>query len=154
MNWGMFVAFPCLTCSDRATSRSVSLSSLLADSHGQFGAPTKVSDTRLMSNDGKMETSFISFKAAHPELNTKDPTGLLYLSRTAGLSARRTADDHTPSGITVVGAITDREWEYEQALHKSQTAGVRRRCGAIGRSLGFSRDVNDTQTIDGNDVSV
>ena len=153
----MFVAFPCLTCSDTATSRSVSLSifsPLLADSHGQFGAPTKVLDAWLMSNDGKMETSFISFKAVHPELNTKDPTGLLYLSRTTGLSAQHTADDHTPSGITVMGAITDREWEYERALHESQTAAVWRCCGAISRNLGFSHDVNDIQTIDGDDVSV
>ena len=107
--------------------------------HAQFGAPTKVSDARLMSNDGKMEKSFVSFKAAHPEWMPTDPTTSLYLSRIADLSARRTTDDHTPrpSGITVAGPTTDREWEYERALHSSQTAAVRRRGGAIGGSLGF-----------------
>jgi len=92
-----------------------------------------------MSNDGKMEKSFVSFKAAHPEWIPTDPTGSLYLSRIADLSARRTADDHTPRppDIAVAGATADREWEYERALHQSQTAAVRRRGGVIGGSLGF-----------------
>jgi len=92
-----------------------------------------------MSNDGKMEKSFVSFKAAHPEWIPTDPTGSLYLSRIADLSARRTTDDHTPRppGIAVAGPTTGREWEYERALHESQTAAVRRRVGAIGGSFGF-----------------
>jgi autophagy-related protein 9 len=92
-----------------------------------------------MSNDGKMEKSFVSFKAAHPEWMPTDPTGSLYLSRIADLSARRTADDHTPRppSIAVAGRTADRGWEYERALHESQTAAVRRRVGAIGAGLGF-----------------
>ena len=92
-----------------------------------------------MSNDGKMEKSFVSFKAAHPEWMPTDPTGSLYLSRIADLSARRTADDHTPRPptIAVAGRTADREWEYERALHESQTAAVRRRVGAVGAGLGF-----------------
>jgi autophagy-related protein 9 len=108
----------------------------------QFGAPTKVSDARLMSNDGKMEKSFVSFKAAHPEWIPTDPTGSLYLSRIADLSARRAADDLTPRppGISSVGGgpSTDRAWEYERALHESRTAAVRRRgSGAVGAGIGF-----------------
>jgi len=107
--------------------------------HAQFVAPTKVPDARPMSNDGKMEISFMSIKAMHPEWIPADLTGSLYLSRIADLSAWRTADDHTPRppDITVAGATTDREWEYERAPHESQTVAVRRRGGAIGGSLVF-----------------
>ncbi|KAI0306296.1 autophagy protein Apg9-domain-containing protein [Multifurca ochricompacta] len=107
--------------------------------HGnvKFGAPTTVSDARLMSNDGKMEKSFVSFKAAHPEWMPADPTGSLYLSRIADLSARRAADDHTPRPISA-NMSTDRGWEYERALHESQTAAVRRRAGIGGGGGGVN----------------
>ena len=85
-----------------------------------------------MSNDGKMEKSFVSFKAAHPEWTPADPTGSLYLSRIADLSARRHADDHTPR------PSTDRTREYERALHESQSAAVRRRGGGGGGGVGGS----------------
>ena len=96
-----------------------------------------MSDARLMSNDGKMEKSFVSFKAAHPEWMPADPTGSLYLSRIADLSARRAADDHTPRPTAGAGAGTsivippaaDRAREYERALQESQSAAVRRRGG-------------------------
>ncbi|EIW60231.1 APG9-domain-containing protein [Trametes versicolor FP-101664 SS1] len=57
--------------------------------HGnvKFGAPTQVSDERWMSKEGKMEKSFLNFKAAHPEWTPNDPSGSLYLSRMADLSA-------------------------------------------------------------------
>jgi len=51
----------------------------------QFGAPTEQADARLQSKDGKMEKSFLAFKAAHPEWNPRDPAGSLYLSRLASL---------------------------------------------------------------------
>ncbi|KAI9511107.1 APG9-domain-containing protein [Russula earlei] len=105
--------------------------------HGniKFGAPTKVSDARLMSNDGKMEKSFVSFKAAHPEWIPTDPSGSLYLSRIADLSARRAIDDHTP--LPNLSVPTDRTWEYERALRESQSAAVRRRGGVVGAGLGI-----------------
>jgi len=56
--------------------------------HAQFGAPTKVPDVRPMSNDRKMEISFVSIKAMHPEWIPADLTGLLYLLRIVDLSAR------------------------------------------------------------------
>ncbi|KAG9012557.1 autophagy protein atg9 [Tulasnella sp. 427] len=51
--------------------------------HGNvdFGAPTEQQDERLMSNQGKMEKSFLNFKAANPEWNPTDPAGSAYLSR-------------------------------------------------------------------------
>src|SRR5579863_2679779 len=141
MDWDMFVVLPCLTCNDTATSRSVTLSIF----HTHLSTltctcmPTKVSDEQLMSNDGNMEKSFVSFKVAHPECIPTDPTTSLYLSRIADLSARWTTDDDTPRppGITVAGRTTGRAWEYEWALDSSQTAAVRWRGGAISRSLGF-----------------
>ena len=51
----------------------------------QFGAPTEQADAKLQSKDGKMEKSFLAFKAAHPEWNPRDPVGSLYLSRLATL---------------------------------------------------------------------
>jgi autophagy-related protein 9 len=39
-----------------------------------------------MSNNGKMEKSFVSFKAAHPKWMAADASGSLYLSRIADLS--------------------------------------------------------------------
>ena len=51
----------------------------------QFGAPTEQADEKLQSKDGKMEKSFLAFKAAHPEWNPRDPAGSLYLSRLANL---------------------------------------------------------------------
>jgi autophagy-related protein 9 len=91
-----------------------------------------------MSNDGKMEKSFVSFKAAHPEWMPADPSGSLYLSRIADLSARRAVDDQTPRpnlNLPTTAATTDRAWEYERALHESQTAAVRRR-GAAALGVG------------------
>ena len=88
-----------------------------------------------MSNDGKMEKSFVSFKAAHPEWMPADPSGSLYLSRIADLSARRASDDQTPRpNVSPVPATTgtDRAREYERALHESQTAAVRRRGVGVG----------------------
>ncbi|KAG8893111.1 autophagy protein atg9, partial [Tulasnella sp. 417] len=51
--------------------------------HGNvnFGAPTEQQDERLMSNQGKMEKSFLNFKAANPEWNPTDPAGSAYLTR-------------------------------------------------------------------------
>ena len=86
-----------------------------------------------MSNDGKMEKSFVSFKAAHPDWMPADPSGSLYLSRIADLSSRRASDDQTPRPN--VSSATDRTREYERALHQSQTAAVRRR--GVGVGVGF-----------------
>jgi autophagy-related protein 9 len=93
-----------------------------------------------MSNDGKMEKSFVSFKAAHPEWMPADPTGSLYLSRIADLSARRTADDQTPrpSAASIIIPPADRTREYERALQESQSAAVRRRGAGSGFGVAAS----------------
>ncbi|KAH9945782.1 APG9-domain-containing protein [Epithele typhae] len=57
--------------------------------HGnvKFGAPTTAVDERWQSKEGKMEKSFLNFKAAHPDWTPADPSGSLYLSRIADFSA-------------------------------------------------------------------
>ena len=52
-------------------------------------------------------------------------------------SAHRRRPPPPPPDITVAGATTDREWEYERAPQESQTVAVQRRGGAIGWSLVF-----------------
>ncbi|KAK7037990.1 autophagy-related protein 9 [Favolaschia claudopus] len=119
--------------------------------HGnvKFGAPAQVDDKRMMSNEGKMEKSFLNFKAANPDWNPTDPSGSLYLSRMADLSA-----SHHPNSIlrrrqaTVTAQelaqslrhpehLADRAHEYDRALKQSQHAATRRR-GLGGSVLGMS----------------
>ena len=124
----------------------------------QFGAPTTVSDERLMSKEGKMEKSFLNFKvshvyhgrscisntvvqAAHPEWQPTDPSGSLYLSRmqdltTVGLGRRRLLRKSVEIGPGMESTILhdrkadgfDRSPEVDRALRQSQTA---RRRGSL-----------------------
>ncbi len=104
-----------------------------------------------MSKEGKMEKSFLNFKAAHPDWTPNDPSGSLYLSRMADLSAvhpnaitrRRLfqrasnmADGHGPMDSTVhlhAPGLQDKAREYDRALRASQT--VRRRGPGPGASM-------------------
>ncbi|KAI0263381.1 autophagy protein Apg9-domain-containing protein [Gloeopeniophorella convolvens] len=138
--------------------------------HGnvKFGAPTQVADAHLMSNDGKMEKSFVSFKAAHPDWTPADPHGSLYLSRIADLSARRAADDHTPRpplASAGTGSLSlGRAHEYSRALHESQTAALRRRGAAfvgagaastmLGQSALYQSGMAQTAVLGDSDGSV
>ena len=96
-----------------------------------------------MSKEGKMEKSFLNFKAAHPDWTPNDPSGSLYLSRMADLSAahpnaitrRRLlqrashmAEPHGQMDATVqlhAPGLQDKAREYDRALRASQN--VRRR---------------------------
>ncbi|CAG8485627.1 16685_t:CDS:10 [Acaulospora morrowiae] len=51
--------------------------------HGnvKYGAPAEVDNEYYLSKDGKMEKSFLNFKANHPDWEPTDPAGSLYLSR-------------------------------------------------------------------------
>ncbi|KIJ69103.1 hypothetical protein HYDPIDRAFT_36195 [Hydnomerulius pinastri MD-312] len=105
--------------------------------HGnvKFGAPTQIQDERMLSREGKMEKSFLNFKAANPDWNPTDPSGSLYLSRIADLSARRRALSASRTGLdnTILLSeggkkdISDRAQEYDRALRQSQHAALRRR---------------------------
>ncbi|KIM49348.1 hypothetical protein M413DRAFT_438535 [Hebeloma cylindrosporum] len=57
--------------------------------HGnvKFGAPSRAQDKKMVSNEGKMEKSFLNFKAANPEWNPTDPSGSLYLTRMADFNS-------------------------------------------------------------------
>ncbi|OAX41698.1 putative transmembrane protein [Rhizopogon vinicolor AM-OR11-026] len=104
--------------------------------HGnvRFGAPSQNQDERMMSREGKMEKSFLNFKAANPDWNPSDPSGSLYLSRIADLSARRRlSTSRTGLDNTILLNDTtkkdpaDRAQEYDRALRQSQHAALRRR---------------------------
>ncbi|KAI0345226.1 APG9-domain-containing protein [Trametopsis cervina] len=112
--------------------------------HGniKFGAPTTVSDERYVSKEGKMEKSFLNFKAAHPEWMPRDPSGSLYLSRMADLNNvgrrrpfRRSSDfsgGGLESTIDPTTSLNDKAGEYDRALRHSQNA--RRRPSALMQS--------------------
>ncbi|KAF9246404.1 putative transmembrane protein [Melanogaster broomeanus] len=112
--------------------------------HGnvKFGAPTNIQDERMLSREGKMEKSFLNFKAANPDWNPTDPTGSLYLSRLAdisnrrrALSASRTALDNTILLNDGKKDLAERAQEYDRALRQSQHAAVRRRQPIGGGSV-------------------
>ena len=111
-----------------------------------------------MSKEGKMEKSFLNFKAAHPEWTPNDPSGSLYLSRMADLSAAhpnaitrrrllQRASNMAPGAdgygygygqmdSTVhmhAPGLQDKAREYDRALRASQN--VRRRGPGAGASM-------------------
>ncbi|KAJ7156996.1 putative transmembrane protein [Mycena crocata] len=119
--------------------------------HGnvKFGAPTRIHDKRMISNEGKMEKSFLNFKAANPDWNPTDPSGSLYLSRMADLNASHYPNSilrRRPAGATPElaqsernpdASLGERAQEYDRALKQSQHAATRRR-GMAGSVLGMS----------------
>lgn len=111
--------------------------------HGnvRFGAPAQNQDERMMSREGKMEKSFLNFKAANPDWNPSDPSGSLYLSRIADLSARRrlsasrTALDNTILLNDGNKDPAERAHKYDRALRQSQHAALRRRLQLGGGNI-------------------
>lgn len=88
----------------------------------------------MLSREGKMEKSFLNFKAANPDWNPSDPTGSLYLSRIADISARRRALTTSKAGLdnTILlndgkKDLTERAQEYDRALRQSQHVAFRRK---------------------------
>ncbi|KAH9852710.1 APG9-domain-containing protein [Lenzites betulinus] len=114
--------------------------------HGnvKFGAPTQVSDERWMSKEGKMEKSFLNFKAAHPEWTPNDPSGSLYLSRMADLSAahpiglgrRRFLQQQRPL-YAGAGSVAP-EMDGTVYMHGPGQSQIRRRGMGIGASMAGS----------------
>ncbi|KAJ7219579.1 putative transmembrane protein [Mycena pura] len=130
--------------------------------HGnvKFGAPAQIQDKRMISNEGKMEKSFLNFKCHHlrrsifcrRRIRTGTPLipRALYLSRMADLTA-----PHYPNSILRrrgMGGVPelaqskpdslsagDRAQEYDRALRQSQHAATRRRgAGLAGSMLNMS----------------
>ncbi|CAK5277584.1 unnamed protein product [Mycena citricolor] len=111
--------------------------------HGnvKFGAPTRNHDKRMISNQGKMEKSFLTFKAANPDWNPADASGSLYLSRMADLNVSQHPSSRRRAGAPELAEskmLDDRAQEYDRALRQSQTAAVSRRRGMAGSVLGMS----------------
>ncbi|RDB21088.1 Autophagy-related protein 9 [Hypsizygus marmoreus] len=122
--------------------------------HGnvKFGAPTQTHDKKMISNEGKMEKSFLNFKAANPDWNPSDPSGSLYLSRMADFSAahnmhmfgrRRQGAPlegtvHFASEPKTEGSLADKAQEYDRALRQSQFMATSRRRGVGGSVMSAS----------------
>ncbi|KAJ3774233.1 putative transmembrane protein [Lentinula raphanica] len=131
--------------------------------HGnvKFGAPNPIKDQRMLSNEGKMEKSFLNFKAANPEW-TPDPMGSLYLSRIQDYTAthptinsmlrRRHGESsgfspftgQPPTSLSPHSTrqpevtLADKAQEYDRALRQSQYAARRRGVGGGGSIMGLS----------------
>ncbi|CAG8721037.1 16212_t:CDS:2, partial [Acaulospora colombiana] len=102
-------------------------------------------DERLQSKDGKMEKSFLAFKAAHPEWTPSDPVGSLYLERLremhqdmstsryhgGGLTRQSTAPAIGSASIQGRSTLAERSQLYEKALAQSM-AKARSRKGMVG----------------------
>lgn len=104
--------------------------------HGnvKFGAPMKIADKRMLSNEGKMEKSFLHFKATNPDWNPSDPTGSVYLSRMADLHPAASATRRKQGDKAEV--LADHAQEYDYALRRSQMLGRRRMHGSfLGTSM-------------------
>ncbi|KAG5636822.1 hypothetical protein H0H81_006738 [Sphagnurus paluster] len=117
------------------------------DRHGnvKFGAPTQTRDKKMISNEGKMEKSFLHFKATNPDWNPSDPSGSLYLSRMAdygathhmhGYGRRRqfglgfeSTVHFAPAEPKPEGSLADKAQEYDRALRQSQFVASTRRRG-------------------------
>jgi len=122
--------------------------------HGnvKFGAPNAAQNQRMMSNEGKMEKSFLNFKAANPEWQPSDPSGSAYLNRISEISAnypnaylRRR---HTPTSLGDIGSHVpsrqERADEYDHALRQSKLAAAVRRRGPGASVMGMSTLLNPT----------
>ncbi|KAH9930780.1 autophagy protein Apg9-domain-containing protein [Fomitopsis serialis] len=117
--------------------------------HGniKFGAPTQVQDERLMSKEGKMEKSFLNFKAAHPEWMPADPTGSLYLSRIAdfstahpiGLGRRRLLRRPSDTGAPALGQLQESQGGLDATLQDPRQSVMARRRGGGSTLLQSTR---------------
>ncbi|KAF8590038.1 APG9-domain-containing protein [Ramaria rubella] len=114
--------------------------------HGnvKYGAPTEVNEDRFMSKEGKMEKSFLNFKAANPQWNPTDPSGSLYLSRLADYGAAahlpgaaRRSGSHNRFDGTEIGM--NRAQDYDRALQQSMARAASRR-RAAGKPRASTRD--------------
>ena len=96
-----------------------------------------------MSKEGKMEKSFLNFKAAHPEWQPTDPSGSLYLSKMADFSSARNAmrrrlPEATSAMVIAERRHAERMAAQEKAMRSSQYGGgggfSRRNTNLVGRA--------------------
>ncbi|KAF9456261.1 autophagy protein Apg9-domain-containing protein [Collybia nuda] len=130
-----------------------SFAKLNFERHGnvKFGAPMQTKDKKMISNKGKMEKSFLNFKATNPDWNLSNPSSSLYLSQMADFGiathmhtfgCRRAAANleatvHFAGKTKGKGSVMDKAQVYNQALRQSQHAATRRRLPG-GSTMGMS----------------
>lgn len=125
----------------------------------QKGTATWQIDERFQSKDGKMEKSFLAFKAAHPEWTPNDPTGSMYLERLRemhqDMSGPHGASRQRPAGLRMTNSImpgrsttlAERSELYDRALAQSMAnARVRR---GVGTSLQITSTIPSTSKKSG-----
>ncbi|KAG8994151.1 autophagy protein atg9 [Tulasnella sp. JGI-2019a] len=91
--------------------------------HGNvnFGAPAEVNDERMMSREGKMEKSFLNFKAANPQWNPTDPSGSVYLDRIADIHQQRDPMGHAQALVSA--RLRQQRSRSGRALYSQSSAG-------------------------------
>lgn len=96
--------------------------------NARFGAPASQGDERMASKEGKMEQSFLNFKASHPDWQPQDPSATLYLSRMTDFAAAHhpkrdvltsPVNDGGPAFTPVNSVLAARSQLYEDAFMRS-----------------------------------
>ncbi|KAI9253926.1 autophagy protein Apg9-domain-containing protein [Phascolomyces articulosus] len=84
--------------------------------HGdaKYGAQTHAEEEHLMSNDGKMEKSFLNFKANNPGWEPTDIEGSMYLTRISEFQRSRRARDEPSSSSSASPRGTARPLRLNQ----------------------------------------
>ncbi|CAG8782592.1 16608_t:CDS:2, partial [Cetraspora pellucida] len=86
--------------------------------HGnvKYGAPAEVENEYYLSKDGKMEKSFLNFKANHPDWEPTDPAGSLYLSR-LNFSNQAHSERHNSTRSTHIDSILKNNRRSSNNVH-------------------------------------
>ncbi|KAI8977112.1 autophagy protein Apg9-domain-containing protein [Mycotypha africana] len=94
--------------------------------HGntKYGVPGMiVEDAYYLSNQGKMEKSFLNFKANHPKWVPTDPAGSLYLSRLAEFKNQKHQQQYISSNTSTTSS---EEVDADRAGVPTKASGKRR----------------------------
>ncbi|KAF9186587.1 autophagy protein atg9 [Haplosporangium sp. Z 767] len=126
--------------------------------HGnvKYGAPAATTDERFVSNEGKMEKSFLNFKQNNPDWEPNDPEGSMYLSKLLEAEpslgqgrARHTTHHHQQSTTWGQGSAFMRSrntaYPYKYSPERNFHLGRSR----LGRSVHMrDNDISDKEDVD------
>ncbi|KAG8794966.1 autophagy protein atg9 [Ceratobasidium sp. 428] len=95
-------------------------------------------EERFAGKEGKMEKSFLNFKAANPEWNPSDPTGSLYLSRINTHAHAHAHPDRSVLGRTRSRSRFGQHYAQTHAQPHTHSTAIQPRPGS---SVGFAAEV-------------
>ncbi|KAG0265364.1 autophagy protein atg9 [Mortierella polycephala] len=116
--------------------------------HGnvKYGAPAATTDERFVSNEGKMEKSFLNFKQNNPDWEPNDPEGSMYLSKlletepSLGQGRTRHTTHHHQHSTT---------WGQSSAFMRSRNTAYPYGRSRLGRSVHMrDNDISDEEDVD------